>query len=135
MRAGGQGRHQDHVAGEHMEQRQRADDVVLLGEEQRMPDPTIIDHAGILVLRHLGHARCATGVEIGRHAVSGAVGEIQMIAPLTVQLSIEIQDARFMLHLEFRAQKWHDQLLQAGHVAKEINLQHGFHTRRKFDGF
>ncbi len=121
--------HQDHVAGKDMEERQRAHDVVLLGIEEPVPDPAIIDHPGIEMLRHLRHPRRPAGMEIAGDAVFLRILELQrrgLLGDLLPEVLVIGVHATF----ELGTQEGHDPALGRGQVAQQIHLEHGLHIGR-----
>ena len=132
MRTGRHSRHQDDVAGEHVEQRQRTDDVVFFRKQQSVTEPTVIDHAGILVLRHFRHARRAACVEVGRDTVAFAVGEIQFGVLLFDRL-VEADHIRSHLG-RLGADHRDDPRLWRRQITVQVNFNYGFHTGRVAHG-
>ena len=124
MRARGNGRHQDHVAGKDVEQRQRTHDVVLFREQKRVPEPAIVDQPRILVLRHLRHAGGAAGMEIGGDAVFLGILEGQPIGGLLGDLGIEVDDLGMVVGGVLGPDERHDELFQPREVAQQIDLDH-----------
>ena len=119
---------------EDVEHGQRADQVVVFGEEQLVAQPAVIDHAGIEVLRHFRHARRTAGMKVGADAVGLAVLELEGLRLGADGLG-EGVDLGFMLDRDLGADERHDQLLHAGQVAVQIDLDHVLDVRSQLDGF
>ena len=111
------------MTGKDVKQRQRAHHVVRLGKEQAMPQPAVVDHAGIFVLRDLGHAGGAAGVEIGRHPVARAVGKFQRRLLRRHRLVIVAQIGMVAGRV-LGTHKRHDPALGRAEIAIEVDLQH-----------
>ena len=116
-----------------MEQRQRTDDVVFLGKQQPMPEPAVVDHAGIQVLRDLRHAGRAAGVEIGGHTVGLGILEGQL-GRLLGHFLVQAFDIRMRLAVDLGPDERHDPGFGRRQVAVEIDLQDGVHARRVAHG-
>ena len=112
-----------------MKERQRAHHVVMFGEQQCMPDPAVIDHPGIAVLRHLWHARGAAGMEIGRHAITAGIREIKARV-LARYCLVEIQDIGMVPGRRFRPHQRHDPAFGRAEIAVEVNLKNRMYARR-----
>ena len=124
MRARGDHRHQDRIGREHMEQRQRAHHAIGFLEQQTLPQPAVIDHAGKLVLRDLGHPRRPARMEIGGDAVFLPILEGQPVRRLPRQFCVEIQNIGRMADRVLGPDQRHDPGFRRGEVAHKIHLQH-----------
>ena len=130
MRARGHGGHQDHMAGKNVEQRQRTHDIVLFAEQQAMAQPTVVDQAGIFVLRHLRHAGGAPGVEIASDTVFLHVLEIER-GVLFGDLSVEVEVLRLIFCQPLGPDQWHDPAFRRCQIADKVHLKHRMHLGRK----
>ena len=114
---------------EHVEQRQRAHDVVLFREQQLIAQPAIVDHPRIPVLRHLGHTRRAAGMEIGAHPVPRGIREIER-GVLPPGLGHEILDVGMVLAGHFRPQEGHDPAFRRAEIGVQVDLEDRVHLPR-----
>ena len=132
MRPRRERRHQEHLAGHHVEQRQRAQDHVRRFEEDAVGHPTVVDHPLVAVARDLRHPRRPAGVEERAHAVLLRVLEREGLGLLRRLLG-ERQDAGVVIDGVLGPDQRNDQLLRARQVAVEIHLHDGLHVRRQLD--
>ena len=98
------GRHQDHVACENVKQRQRTHDVVIFRIQQRVTQPSVIGHAGILVLCNLWHTGRTAGMEVKRYPILLRIIKGQ-VSRLFRDLGVKILVGCLICH----AQLWPDQ--------------------------
>ena len=133
MRARCDHRHHDRICGKDVEQRQRTDHGVRGLEQQPLAQPTVIEHARKLVLRHFGHARGAAGMEIGRNMIGRAVLERQPVRGLLAAFSVKGFDVCRMADRVLGADQRHNQLFDATQIAQEVHFQHGLDRRRVLD--
>ena len=119
--------HHDHVAGKDVEHGQGADHVVFGRVKQRAAQPAVIDDPRIAMLRDLGHAGGAAGMEIGGNPVTRAVGKGQRLG-LARQFGVEILDIGMMVAGVLGAHKRHDPGFRRSQVAIEIHLKHRVHA-------
>jgi hypothetical protein len=85
------------------------------------------------VLRDLGHARGAAGVEIGRDPVARAVGEGQLVARVFGHLLVPVHHAGAVAGGVLGTDEGDDEFLQPRQVAQKVHLQHDLHVGRVAD--
>ena len=122
--AGGDHRHEDHVAGEDVEERQRADDVVFGLEQELRPDPAVVDHARIPVLGDLRHPRGAAGVEVGGDAIALRVREGERSVFCFASSVVKSSTRALWVGCTFGPDEGHDPRLRRREVAVEVHLDH-----------
>ena len=129
LRPRGKAGHQHRIGGKDVEHWQRAHQHVLFGEQYRLAQPAVVDHARLLVLRDLGCAGGAAGVEIGRDAVVLGLVEGQAVVALPAGRRFEVQIFRLITDLDLGTQQGDRQPLQPRQIGPQIDLEDGLDRR------
>ena len=127
LRARPQRRSKRNNRREHMEHWKGAHLHVILGKEQSVAKPSVVDDPRISVLRHFRHAGCATRMKIRGDPIFCRVRKGQLFR-LFVHLRHKIEHLSVVLYRVLWPDQRNDKLLQTSEVTEQINFQNRFHV-------